>query len=154
MKKRSLYTWLTLIMSPAVGWPNTGLANEITPATNQTTITEAALVSAKAERFETALASLAEIEASSGQSYQFKFAKARVLTWAQRYADAQLYYDWLLLNYPTDPDIQVSYGYFEFFKGNLTGAKAEFQAVLERYPDYEDAETGLKRIAKLVNAEE
>lgn len=107
----------------------------------------AALEMAKAERFDTALTSLSTLNLSTQNSYQFRFTKARILTWAQRYSEAEGQYNYLMANYPENPDVNVSFGFLELFRGNLESAELNFISVIEKYPNYTDAHRGLLRVA-------
>lgn len=104
-----------------------------------------ALTLAKAERFDTALDRLSKLNIHTENSYEVRFAKARILTWAQRYPEAELHYNYLMTHYPSHPDIQVSYGYLNLFRGDLDSAEAHFISVIEQHPDYDDAHRGLER---------
>ncbi len=105
----------------------------------------AALNLAKSERFDTALDTLSKLNTNVQNSYACRFAKARILTWAQRYQDAEIEYEYLMARYPDNPDVKVSYGYLDLFRGNFDDAEVHFTAVIERHPEYEDAHRGLRR---------
>ena len=47
--------------------------------------------------------------------------------------------------FPNNPDVMVSYGYLEYFRGNLTNAETYFNKVLATNPTYLDAYDGLQR---------
>jgi len=100
-----------------------------------------------------ALKALNAVPRALHSSYDYKFANARLLTWAGRLSDAERYYTELLSTYPNDLDVKVSAGYFELFSGNLTFAKKLFSEVVDKQPAYIDAKDGLQRVNRIEQAE-
>lgn len=100
---------------------------------------------ARGSSFEKALASLDTIDAESAVRFDVMFARARILTWSGDYTSAEpIYYD-LMEVYPDNPDVRVSYGYQKLFSGDAVSAVENFEAVVQDFPDYQDAINGLER---------
>lgn len=81
------------------------------------------------------------------QTYDVRFAKARILAWSGEHDKSAAVYTALMDEFPGNPDIQNGFGYLEYYRGNLDQADYHFNQVLAGYPGYEDARTGLKRVA-------
>jgi len=125
--------------------PFSAVATTDNMASTSTDALTTALEFAKTERFDSAFSLLNKVETAKQSSYQYRFTKARILTWAQRYDEAAGEYDLLIQAYPNNPDVRVSVGYLELFRGNLHKAETYFNAVIDLHPDYEDAHVGLER---------
>jgi len=97
---------------------------------------------AEKKKFQVALAILSQASSGEQQSFDHQFAKARILTWARNYNEAERVYENLLDMKPNHPDLMVSYAYMQLFSGNLLSAEAYFSEVLKMQPDYEDARKG------------
>lgn len=110
---------------------------------------ESALQRANVQDFDGALSLLNKVSSRDQSSYNYRFTKARIYTWSGRHSDAENVYTRLLSEYPTNPDIKVSYGYLQFFKGNLQTAESYFNNVLAEHPTYLDAYEGLQRVYDL-----
>lgn len=109
-------------------------------------IVVSALDLAKAQHYAAALSLLENADPAIQTQYEFRFAKARILTWAKLYDHAEREYKVLAYLYPDNADIRVSYGFLELFRGNLDQAEWHFSGVLKLYPTYKDAQTGLERV--------
>ncbi len=110
---------------------------------------ESALQYAKVQDFDAALSALSSVSADDKTRYTHRFTKARILTWSGRHSEAEGVYSGLLTEYPSNPDVKVSYGYLQFFKGNLQTAESYFNNVLTEHPTYLDAYEGLQRVYDL-----
>lgn len=106
---------------------------------------ENALQQSKVQDFDTALYFLETVSDRDKKSYNYRLTKARVLTWAGRHSEAESNYAELLQEFPGNPDVMVSYGYLQFFRGNLQSAESYFNQVLAVHPTYLDAYEGLQR---------
>lgn len=106
---------------------------------------ENALQQSKVQDFDTALYFLETVSERDKQSYNYRLTKARILTWSGRHSEAEGEYVGLLQEYPGNPDVMVSYGYLQFFRGNLQSAESYFNQVLAVHPTYLDAYDGLQR---------
>lgn len=104
-----------------------------------------ALDLAKNKQFDQALRMLSFVPPAKQNTYEFRFAQARILSWSGRYQSAAHTYRGLLSEYPNNPDVLVSAGYLELFHGNLNIAEQHFGKVVRSHPDYVDAHRGLQR---------
>jgi len=104
------------------------------------------------KRFGAALTELETFNDADKQTYQYRFLKARILTWSGDYSLAGSEFDVLNAEFPNNPDVLVSYGYLEFFRGNLSKAETHFNEVLAKHPTYLDAYDGLQRTYALRNS--
>jgi len=104
------------------------------------------------KRFGAALTELEKFSYAEKQTYKYRFLKARVLTWSGNYHSAGNEFAALNAEFPNNPDVLVSYGYLEFFQGNLSKAETHFNAVLAKHPTYLDAYDGLQRTYALRNS--
>lgn len=100
---------------------------------------------AQTKNFSEALHVLDQMSATEHHTYDYRFAKARILTWSGYYDQAAPLYDGLMAEFPHDADITVSVGYMHLFAGDLDKAETHFQDVIEHHPSYGDARMGLQR---------
>jgi len=127
------------------------MAQNINMDTAEHTLFLDALEIAKSGRFATAFDILNSVDSEQKQDYQYRFTKARILTWQQSYQKAEAEYIFLSQTYPNNPDVKVSYGFLELFRGNLDKAEAQFDSVLISFPNYTDASEGLERTKAALN---
>ena len=106
---------------------------------------QSALNHAKVQDFNAAIQVLEGVSEAEKSRYDYRFTRARILTWSGQHSRAEASYVGLLQDYPGNPDVMVSYGYLQFFRGNLKGAESYFEQVLESHPTYLDAYEGLQR---------
>ena len=99
-----------------------------------------------------ALIKLDEASPEDQRTYEYRFLKARILTWSGHYDRASETFQTLLAEFPNNYDVMVSYGYLEFFRGNLGSAESYFNDVIAVSPAYLDAYEGLRRVYELRNS--
>jgi len=104
------------------------------------------------KQFLQALATLEQVSQQDQTQYEYRFLRARILTWSGNYVSAGQAYDSLLSDYPNNYDVMVSFGYLEFFRGNLSSAESQFNKVISANPGYLDAYDGLQRTYELRNS--
>lgn len=110
-------------------------------------ISSQALALAAEENHAGALALINSQTVDIRETYDVRFAKARILAWSGEYDKSAATYAALLEEHPGNPDIQNGFGYLEYYRGNLDQADYHFSQVLAGYPGYEDARSGQKRVA-------
>lgn len=119
------------------------------PKLSENSVLQDAILSAiklaEEKRFTQSLETLETVENAYADTYDFRFARARLLTWSGQYTIAGKAYQSLISDFPNNPDILVSVGYLELFRGNLNIAETHFSAVIESNPVYMDAYRGLER---------
>ncbi len=113
---------------------------------------QSALSLSQDKQFGQALRVLGDVEATDKQEFDYRFTRARILTWSGNYDLAEPEYVSLLRDFPNNPDVMVSFGYMEFFRGNLSSAESYFNKVLATHPTYLDAYDGLQRTYELRNS--
>jgi len=116
-------------------------------ASNPEDISSQSLALAGQENHSAAITLIAAQPDEIRNSYDVRFAKARILAWAGDYQASAAAYDALMSDFPGNPDIQNGYGYLEYYRGNLDAAENHFSSVLASYPGYQDARDGLGRVA-------
>jgi len=104
------------------------------------------------KQFGRALIILNDVNSSEKQEYDYRFMRARLLVWSGDYVRASDEFDSLMVEYPNNPDLMVSFAYLEFFRGNLRSAEIYFNKVLDVHPAYIDAYDGLQRTYELRNS--
>ncbi len=104
------------------------------------------------KQFSLALATLEASNPADKDEYEYRFLRARILTWSGNYVAAGQAYDSLLKEFPNNYDVMVSFGYLEFFRGNLSSAESQFNKVIAANPGYLDAYEGLRRTYDLRNS--
>ncbi len=105
-----------------------------------------ALAIASTENHKGALDLIAAQPDQTRNTYDVRFANARILAWAGEYNASASEYDALMADYPGNPDIQNGYGYLEYYRGNYDQAEYHFSTVLTDYPGYVDAQKGLNKV--------
>ncbi|WP_026942871.1 tetratricopeptide repeat protein [Hellea balneolensis] len=123
------------------------------PTNSDKDVVASALELAKTRHYAAALSRLESADPAIKTQYEFRFTKARILTWAKLYDHAEREFKVLAYLYPDNADIRVSYGYLELFRGNLDQAEWHFDGVLKLYPTYKDAQAGLVRVRAARQAE-
>ena len=111
--------------------------------------TEERIISAKqlasSQKFDEALRMLETKPNSDQENYSLGYLKAQILSWAGNHPKAEQAFIELRRQYPQDADIAVSFGYLHLYQNNFEDAERLFSQVLDRFPDYQDAQNGLKR---------
>lgn len=107
-----------------------------------------ALALAGQKQFEQALALLSQQDAAAQSGYEHRFLRARILSWAGKYDEAENELNALMSAYPDNPDLQLAAGNLQYYQGNSRAAETYYQTVLDAYPDYEDARTGLENVRR------
>jgi len=101
------------------------------------------------QKFDEAIAILDNVRPSERNDYAVKFLQARILSWSGKHQAAEQEFIALRKQYPDNPDILVSYGYLQFYQNKYRNAEYLFTEVLERHPEYQDAQSGLDRLRAL-----
>ncbi len=107
-----------------------------------------ALELAGQKNFSQALTLLANEDAQTKAGYDHRFLKARILSWSGQYNEANAELMALSRDYPNNADIQVARGNLAYYQGKLPEAEMHYTEVLKRYPQYQDARTGLENVRK------
>ena len=121
--------WLT---APGLAWANTVNSQALDLASNQ--------------NFSQALALLSAQSPLEQSTYEHRFLKARILSWAGQYPEARRELSVLMKEHPGNSDLHLTLGNLEFYQGNLDAAQAQYEIVLALTPDYADAQTGLENV--------
>lgn len=100
---------------------------------------------ASTQNFEEALRMLETKPSSDQEKYVLNYLRAQILSWAGNHHKAEQAFIELRRQYPQDADIAVSLGYLHLYQNNYEDAARLFSQVLARFPDYQDAQHGLKR---------
>lgn len=119
--------------------PHAAFANEINAK---------ALELAGQKQFTQALDVLSRQDASLSSGYEHRFLKARILSWAGQYGAARAELDSLMREHPENPDLQLVLGNLEYYQGRLHEAEIQYERVLRKFPDYQDARNGLENVRK------
>jgi len=138
MKIRALKS-AVISLSLALSISNIAWANQINTQ---------ALELAGQQKFDQALTLLSGQDAELKAGYEHRFLKARILSWAGQYSKARAELNALMAEYPDNPDLQLTIGNLEYYQGNLDAAETQYQWVLSRFPDYQDARNGLENVRK------
>lgn len=108
---------------------------------------------AEEKKFEQALALLSQESSELRTGYDHRFLKARVLSWNGQYAEARAELHALIAEYSDNPDLRLVMGNLEYYEGDLSAAEKNYQAVLNKFPGYQDARKGLENVRKVKLAE-
>ena len=100
------------------------------------------------KQYDAALTLLSAQDPVAQQSYDHRFLKARILSWAGKYPQASEHISKMLVDYPGNTDVLLVSGNLEYYQGNLDAAEQQYNAVLLRSPDYTDASNGLVNVNK------
>jgi len=138
MKIRALKS-AVISLSLALSISNIAWANQINTQ---------ALELAGQQKFDQALTLLSGQDAELKAGYEHRFLKARILSWDGQYSKARAELNALMAEYPDNPDLQLTIGNLEYYQGNLDAAETQYQWVLSRFPDYQDARNGLENVRK------
>lgn len=126
---------VTLVLSgPSLAW-----ASEVNSR---------ALDLAGQKKYEQALTLLSQQDTSVRSGYEHRFLKARILSWSGQYSSAQRELDSLNLDFPGNPDVALALGNLAYYQSDLGTAKKYYQAVVDKYPDYQDARNGLENVRR------
>lgn len=109
-------------------------------------LNEQALALAGEKKFDQALAVLSRQDSALVTGYEHRFLKARILSWAGKYGQAETDLNGLMADYPNNPDLRLAMGNLNYYQGRLEAAERDYQQVLKDYPDYQDARNGLENI--------
>jgi len=71
-----------------------------------------------------------------------------LLSWAGQYEAAQVELDSLIKEYPGNPDVQLVLGNLAFYQSDYAVAEQNYQAIINEYPNYQDARDGLENVRK------
>jgi YaiO family outer membrane protein len=112
------------------------------------TVNSQALELASNQNFSQALALLSAQSPREQTTYEHRFLKARILSWDQQYNQARQEFDALMREHPGNSDLHLALGNLEFYQGNLDAAQAQYEIVLSRTPDYDDARQGLMNVER------
>jgi len=99
-------------------------------------------------KFDQALSVLAAEPVNIQQSYDHRFLKARILSWAGDYQNAENEFETLNRDFPNNADVILAMGNVEYYQGNLKPAEAHYLRVLELAPGYTDARTALENVRR------
>lgn len=135
--------YIVLSATPVMAQNSDAMPNS--SATDRENIFTQALDAAKDKRFQRAYTLLDNLDGEQKHSFEYHFTKARILTWQQSYPAAEIEYRYLLQTFPNNPDVKVSYGFLELFRGNFEIAETQFNSVLNLFPNYKDAREGIER---------
>ena len=108
-------------------------------------VVSAAIEQARAHKYGAAIDTLSTLTDEQSDTYDARFAKARILAWAGRHGDAEFVYRELLADFPDDPDIQVGYGQLAYYQADYDKSISLLKPVTILYPEYEDATLALER---------
>ena len=93
-----------------------------------------------------ALDLLTSLEEEVKSGFDYRYARARILSWSGEYDASGQAFASLQADFPDHSDVEVSAGYLELFRGNLDAAEQYFIQVADEFDYYEDAQTGLRRV--------
>ena len=111
-------------------------------------ISDRALALAGQQKFDQALTLLSQQNTALQNSYEHRFAKARILSWDKQFSRAEAELFSLMATHPGDPDLQLVMGNLKYYQSDLEAAQGYYQDVLEKFPNYTDARTGLENVRK------
>ena len=111
-----------------------------------------ALNLAQLKQYDAALAALDAAEADAEAEFSRKLLKARLLSWAGRYAEAHALLSKLKSQHPGAADIDVTFGNLFYYQGKLEPAEQSFAAALQLAPEHGDAVSGMARVRKAKEA--
>lgn len=100
------------------------------------------------KKFEQALILLSQESAALQKGYEHRFLRAKILSWAGQYEQAQAELDSLMAQSPDNADLQFVRGNLEYYQGNFRSAERYYQTVLNQYPSYQEARTALENVRK------
>lgn len=112
------------------------------------TVNAEALELAGEKRFNQALLLLSRQDAGIQSSYEHRFLKARILSWAGKYPEAENELNRLMIDYPGNPDVELAAGNLQYYQGEFLAAENYYLTVLSKFPNYEDAQRGLDNVRK------
>ncbi|WP_026942873.1 YaiO family outer membrane beta-barrel protein [Hellea balneolensis] len=121
----------------------TALANQVN---------DRAMELAGQQKFDEALVLLSQQDSALVTGYEHRFLKARILSWAGKYAQAESVLNSLIAEDPDNPDLRLAMGNLNYYQGRLKEAERDYQQVLKDYPDYQDARNGLANVRKAQDA--
>jgi len=153
LNKRSIKVFLIASLCPAVlifSGGNTAYARQAGEEGTSGSSLEQAMKLAENEQYQQALEQLDRLTPPLQTSYEARFARARILSWAKRHNDADEVYRSLIRDFPSDPDVLLGHAYLAYYQGEFEQAEMRFASVVRNYPDYHDASSGLER-ARLAN---
>lgn len=105
------------------------------------------------KNYQQALTLLSQQDVSVRSGYEHRFLKARILSWSGQYSAAQIELDSLIADFPGNPDVELALGNLAYYQSDLATAEKHYQAVIDKYPDYQDARTGLENVRKAKSAD-
>lgn len=110
-----------------------------------------ALKFAEQQNYDAALNVLDSAEPDQEAALDRRLLKARLLSWAGRYAEAETLLLELKAEHPNAADIEVTFGSLFYYQGKLEPAEKHFASALQLAPDNQDARSGHARV---LNAKE
>ena len=93
-----------------------------------------------------ALDLLTSLDEDIKSGFEYRYARARILSWSGEYEASGQAFASLQADFPDHSDVEVSAGYLELFRGNLDAAEQYFIQVADEFDYYEDAQIGLRRV--------
>lgn len=129
-------------------------ASALAPVEVGDTVIASAMELAQQEQYDEAITALDNLTPEQKTSYKARFARARILGWSGRFAEAEDIYLSLLAEYPDNADLQIGYAQVAYYQADYDKAEALFTSVTLRYPDYNDAHRGLERVQRARNTDQ
>ena len=135
--KKTFAKWALTTVALSLTFPATAFASDINSR---------ALELAGQDKFSDALAVLSQANSATQASYEHRFLRARILSWAGKYDRAERELNSLMMEFPSNADVQLAAGNLAYYQGDLNKAERYYQMVLVQAPDYVDASRGLENV--------
>jgi YaiO family outer membrane protein len=137
--KHIIAKWAITTLALTLALPSIANANDINSR---------ALELAGQDKFSEALALLSQADTVTQSSYEHRFLKSRILSWAGQYDRAQREINGLMAEFPGNADVELAAGNLAYYQNDLNTAERYYQAVLTKNPNYADASRGLENVRK------
>ena len=134
--------------------PEAAISQTFDQSETETKEMKEAILLGQNRQFDQAFAILYATPINDRDSFSYIFTRARLLCWSGKFEEADSLYQSLLAKNPNHPDVLVSQGYLELFRGEPYKATAHFERVVDLYPSYVDAQTGVIRAQALISGTE
>lgn len=131
--------------------PEAAISQTFDQSETETQEMKQAILLGQNRQFDQAFAILYATPINDRDSFAYIFTRARLLCWSGQFEEADSLYQSLLVKNPAHPDVLVSQGYLELFRGEPLKATARFEQVVGLYPGYADAQTGVIRAQALIS---